>query len=244
VIDQLITQLLLGSGRSRMRRATFLSPRPATRFCLSRVKHQRARHSTTKVQLFGKTRAGKNECSIGISSDGSKGESVACVRASGRRWQIKNKAIWKEPRIMKQVRLSFKMISVMSLLALTVGCATTSSTQNKESLLVASGFKVITPKTAAQQQKLQQLPPGHVAVVNRNGRTYYIFPDAAHNQAYVGGPKEYQAYQQMRAVNNIAAENLETAEMYQDAAMQWGAWGGWGMGWGPMGMGVGVGRFR
>jgi hypothetical protein len=105
---------------------------------------------------------------------------------------------------MKQVRLSFNMISVISLLALTVGCATTSSTQNKESMLVASGFKVITPKTAAQQQKLQQLPPGKVAMINRKGRTYYIFPDAAHNQAYVGGPQEYQAYQQLRAANNIA----------------------------------------
>ena len=145
---------------------------------------------------------------------------------------------------MKQAQLSFKMISVVSLLILTVGCATTGSTQNKENMLVASGFKVITPETTAQQQKLQQLPPGHVAMVNRQGRTYYIFPDAAHNQAYVGGPKEYQAYQQLRAANNIANENLETAEMYQDAAMQWGAWGGWGMGWGPMGMGVGVGRFR
>src|SRR5881227_588017 len=124
---------------------------------------------------------------------------------------------------MKQIRNSFNTISVIALLALTVGCATTSSTQNKESLLVASGFKVITPKTPAQQQKLQQLQPGHVAMINRQGRTYYIFPDAAHN---------------------IAQENLETAEMYQDAAMQWGAWGGWGMGWGPMGMGVGVGRFR
>ena len=116
------------------------------------------------------------------------------------------------------------MISVIALLALAVGCATTSSTQNKESMLVASGFKVITPKTAAQQQKLQQLPPGHVAMINRKGRTYYIFPDAAHNQAYVGGPQEYQAYQQLRAANNIANENLETAEMYQDAEMQWGDW--------------------
>jgi hypothetical protein len=150
----------------------------------------------------------------------------------------------KEEAKMKQIRTSFKMISVISLLALTVGCATTASTQNKESMLVASGFKTITPKTAAQQQKLQQLPPGKMAMVNRNGRTYYIFPDAAHNQAYVGGPKEYQAYQQLRAANNLANENLETAEMYQDAAMQWGAWGGWGAGWGPMGMGVGVGRFR
>jgi hypothetical protein len=149
----------------------------------------------------------------------------------------------KEEAKMKQIRTSFKMISVVSLLALTVGCATTASTQNKESMLVASGFKTITPKTAAQQQKLQQLPPGHMAMINRNGRTYYIFPDAAHNQAYVGGPKEYQAYQQLRAANNIANENLETAEMYQDAAMQWGAWGGWGAGWGPMGMGLGPRRF-
>ena len=145
---------------------------------------------------------------------------------------------------MKRIRTSFKMISVMSLLALTFGCSTTSSTQNKESMLVASGFKTITPKTAAQQQKLQNLPPGKMAVVNRNGRTYYVFPDAAQNLAYVGGPKEYQAYQQLRAANNLENENLETAEMYQDAAMQWGAWGGWGAGWGPMGMGLGVGRFR
>ena len=127
---------------------------------------------------------------------------------------------------------------------LLLSCASTQSTQNRESMLVASGFKTITPKTATQQQKLQQLPPDKMAVVNRNGRTYYIFPDAAHNQAYVGGPQEYQAYQQLRAANNIANENLETAQMYQDAEMQWGAWGGWGMGWGPMGMGVGVGRFR
>src|ERR1700745_323125 len=150
----------------------------------------------------------------------------------------------KEEAKMKQIRTSFKTISVMCLLALTAGCSTTSSTQNKESMLGASGFKTITPKTAAQQQKLQQLPPGHVAMIHRQGKTYYIFPDAAHNQAYVGGPKEYQAYQQLRAANNLANENLETAEMYQDAAMQWGAWGGWGAGWGPMGMGLGVGRFR
>src|SRR5947209_17668071 len=112
----------------------------------------------------------------------------------------------KEEAKMKQMRISFNIISVIALLALTAGCATTSSTQNKESMLVASGFKVITPKTAAQQQKLQQLPPGHVAMVHRQGRTFYIFPDAAHNQAYVGGPHEYQAYQQMVAANHLANE--------------------------------------
>src|SRR5438034_7737022 len=138
---------------------------------------------------------------------------------------------------MKKI-VSFKMISVTALLALTVGCATTTSTQNKESMLVASGFKVITPKTAAQQQKLQKLPPGKVTMIQKGQKTYYIFPDPAHNQAYVGGPKQYRHYQELRATNKLAQENLETAEMYQDSAMEWSLWGGWGAGfgaWGPMG---------
>ena len=140
--------------------------------------------------------------------------------------------------------VSFEMISVIALLALTVGCATTqTSTKNRESMLVASGFKTVTPKTAAQQQKLQKLPPGKVTMIQKGGKTYYIFPDPAHNRAYVGRPNEYQAYQQLRASNKLARENLETAEMYQDAEMDWGGWGGWGAGWGPMGIGIGGGRF-
>src|SRR5438876_11979361 len=117
-----------------------------------------------------------------------------------------------------------------------LGCASTStSTQNKESMLVASGFKVITPKTAAQQQKLQGLPPGKVTMIQKKGENYYIFPDPAHNVAYVGGPKQYRNYQQLRAENRLTQEDVETAEMYQDAEMQWSLWGGGEGVWGPMG---------
>ena len=109
-------------------------------------------------------------------------------------------------------------------------------------MLVAAGFKTITPKTAAQQQKLQQLQVGQVAQVQRKGKTYYVVADPPQNVVYVGGPAEYQAYQQLRAQRQLAQENYETAEMYQDAAMDWGGWGGWGVGWGRMGYGLGVGR--
>jgi hypothetical protein len=129
-----------------------------------------------------------------------------------------------EPKKLKQMRVSFNMISAIALLASTIGCATTASTQNKESMLVASGFKVITSKTATQQQKLQQLPPDKVAMINRKGRTYYIFPDTAHNQAYVGGPKDYKAYQQLRAANKLPEENALTAGMLGE--------GGWDLGGG------------
>ena len=74
-------------------------------------------------------------------------------------------------------------------------------------------------------------------MIQKAGKTYYVFPDAVlQNLAYVGGPAEYQAYQQARARKRaLADENLETAEMYQDSSMQWGAYNGWGAGWGGMG---------
>ena len=138
---------------------------------------------------------------------------------------------------MKQIRTLFNMVGVIALLALMVGCATTATfPQEKANMLVAAGFKTITPRTAAQQQKLQQLQTGQVATINRQGRTYYIVADPHQNLVYVGGPHEYQVYQQMRAQHQLAQENLQTAEMYQDAAMQWGAWGGWGSGLGTNGL--------
>jgi hypothetical protein len=137
---------------------------------------------------------------------------------------------------MKPIRYLFLTSIAAACIVLSVSCASTQTgTQNRESMLVASGFKVITPKTAAQQQKLQKLPPGKVTMIQKNGKTYYVFPDPANNRAYIGRPKEYQAYQQLRATNKLAMENLETAEMYQDAEMQWSLWGGWGAGFGSFG---------
>ena len=136
---------------------------------------------------------------------------------------------------MKFTRLFLSSIAV-GWTVLLFSCTTTqTSIQNRENMLVASGFKVITPKTAAQKQKLQNLPDGKVTMIQKGKKRYYIFPDPGHNQAYVGGPKEYQAYQQLRAENKLTKEDLQTAEMYQDATMEWSLWeGGEGV-WGPMG---------
>jgi len=136
------------------------------------------------------------------------------------------------------------MIGATTLLAFMAGCATTpiASTQDKANMLVAAGFKTISPKTAEQQQRLQQLQTGQVAQIQKNGRTYYIVADPTQNVVYVGGPTEYQNYQQMRAQNQLAQDNYQTAAIYQDTAMDWGRWNGWGVGWGRMGYGLGVGR--
>jgi hypothetical protein len=44
----------------------------------------------------------------------------------------------------------------------------------------------------------------------------------------VGDPAQYQAYQQLRLANKLANENLEAAEMNQEASMDLGARGGMG----------------
>ena len=70
-------------------------------------------------------------------------------------------------------------------------------------------------------------------MVQKSGKTYYVFPDAAHNQAYVGGPNQYEAYRQLRMKQKLANEKLEAAEMNLEASqMDWYGWGGWGA-WGP-----------
>src|SRR5437870_1436938 len=100
-------------------------------------------------------------------------------------------------RPMKSRRDIFLHAIAAASAAVLIGCATTqTSTQTRENMLVASGFKAITPRTPAQQQKLQGLPPGKVTMIQRKGKAYYIFPDPAHKMAYVGGPKQYRNYQQ------------------------------------------------
>jgi hypothetical protein len=124
---------------------------------------------------------------------------------------------------MKKILNTFKILGAITLLAWVTGCA---STQDTENALVASGFKIITPITPAQVARLKALPAGQVTMTHHDGKTYYVFPDVKHNQAYVGGPKQLQAYQALRAEQKIAEENLEAAEMQRDAA--WDAFGGWG----------------
>jgi hypothetical protein len=137
---------------------------------------------------------------------------------------------------MKPKTRLFLSIIAAGCTALLASCASTqTNTQNRESMLVAAGFKVITPKTAAQKQKLQSLPAGQVTMIKKGKKRYYVFPDPAQNQAYVGGPKEYRAYQQLRADKKLAREDLQDAEMYQDATMEWSLWEDGGGVWGPMG---------
>jgi hypothetical protein len=132
---------------------------------------------------------------------------------------------------MNPILRSLNSLVAITLLALVAGCA--SDLPEKENLTVAAGFRAITPTKPDQSALLKTLPADQVTRITYAGKTYYVLPDVKNNLAYVGGPKQYQAYQQMRLAKQISNQNLEAAEMNQAASMNWGAWGGWGGVGGP-----------
>jgi hypothetical protein len=124
---------------------------------------------------------------------------------------------------MKDIFTGLRRIGALAVLAMVVGCA--ANTQSTENLLSAAGFRTIVANTPQRQQHLKTLPANKVVLVQRNGKNYYVYADPAHYQIYVGNPSQYQQYQQLRLARNLAQDQLATAELNQQAAMNWDMWG-------------------
>ena len=111
-----------------------------------------------------------------------------------------------------------------------VGCANAPSppAPPDESALSAAGFKVVVATTPQQQEHLRSLTPGQLTAMERNGTPFFVYPDVAKNQIYVGTQKEYQAYRRLRPDSGPALQDKLNAQhaadmasyLKQDAAMQ------------------------
>jgi hypothetical protein len=66
-----------------------------------------------------------------------------------------------------------------------------------EAQLLALGFKVLVATTPVQTDWVKNLPPGRMRAMQRTGKHYFIYPDAARDRIFVGGPQEYQAYRKL-----------------------------------------------
>ena len=103
------------------------------------------------------------------------------------------------------------VLRAIAALAVAIGCASTTTTTiagspQKEVMLQQAGFKVHAVTTARQKELLRALPAGKVSIVKHNGKTFYAFPDVAHNQVYTGNQGQYQAYKQVQ---------LEASQQYR-----------------------------
>jgi hypothetical protein len=100
-----------------------------------------------------------------------------------------------------------------------------------EDNLAAAGFVVSPANTPERQAMLKRLPP-HKFVQRVSGDTvHYIYADPlVCGCLYVGTQQAFAQYKLHQQQQNLADEQLMTAQTYSDPAWNWNAWGPWGPG--------------
>jgi hypothetical protein len=128
-------------------------------------------------------------------------------------------------------RLPIVTIGLLVLAGL-FGCASFDA-QNKETLLIAAGFRSRTPSTPKQQAMFDRMQPYTVEHRIRHGKVLYAYADKQKNIVYIGGEAEYQHYKQLALQQSIADEQLQAAQINEEATMyDWGPyWGPWNTWW-------------
>jgi hypothetical protein len=119
------------------------------------------------------------------------------------------------------------------LLAILAGCASWDA-QNKESLLTAAGFRTRSPSTANQVAMFNRMTPYKIERRIRNGKVLYAYADKQNNVVYLGGENEYQKYKQLALQQSIAQDQIEAAQIHEDASLYNGFgpyWGPWNIWW-------------
>jgi hypothetical protein len=138
-----------------------------------------------------------------------------------------------------------RFAATLALATLIVACATPGPPPVDESQLLAAGFKVVPAKTTQQFEHLESLPAGKLTGWQRTGKHFFLYPDVAKRQLYVGTPKEYLAYLRLVPGAGPTLEQQQASNMAdyakQDAAMQmyttrdlndpYYFWGFDGLGW-------------
>ena len=115
-------------------------------------------------------------------------------------------------------------VASLAMIALVAGCGSNPTAPPvaplNESLLSAAGFKTVLATNDKQLQEIPKLPAGQITVMSNTGKNFFVYPDLAKKQIYVGTEKEYQAYLKLRAQNNLPATDPEASYAKQDEAMR------------------------
>ena len=122
---------------------------------------------------------------------------------------------------MIRLTLVIAMISLM-------GCAAMEANKAKdtEALLAAAGFKIKLADTTDKQSHINTLTQHQLVVHEKDGAVYYVYADATTCQCvYWVNEEAYQRYQQLAVQKQIADDQRMSAQMNQNAAMNWGMWG-------------------
>jgi hypothetical protein len=86
------------------------------------------------------------------------------------------------------------VIALLVLAVLVAGCVSGRAVRQKETLLVAVGFRAIPAITPEQQWLIKSLPADKVSAITRRGKVYFVYPDHFRQTLYVGHDAEYLDY--------------------------------------------------
>jgi hypothetical protein len=95
-----------------------------------------------------------------------------------------------------------------------------------ESTLAAAGFQMKPADTPKRQAGLASFPVRKIVSRVREGKVTYFYADPDFCKClYFGNQDQYARYKQLAIQQEIAQEQVDAAEMNEDAAMDWGMWG-------------------
>ncbi len=121
------------------------------------------------------------------------------------------------------------MVTLVAVLTVAVGGCTYFRKQDAdqtEATLAAAGFKMKPADTPKREAGIVQFPPRKIVSRTRDGKLTYFYADPNFCKClYYGDAQAYARYQQLAIQRQIAQEQVEAAEMNEDAAMDWGMWG-------------------
>jgi len=114
------------------------------------------------------------------------------------------------------------LVLVTAALLVLAGCATIRRYEatSTEQLLAAAGFQMQPADSPERLAALATRPPLKLVAGHEDGNIVYTFSDPQNCRClYVGGPKEFSAYQRLRA-------DRETTD-HGEPMTDWAPWGRW-----------------
>ena len=119
------------------------------------------------------------------------------------------------PSLHMQRTQSLVMAGALALSMLLAGFAHAATPAANEAELLQFGFKPLVATTKPQEEFVRNLAPGQIRPLQRNGKKFFIYPDAPNNRVFVGGPQEYEAYLAVHPQTSKPGESEAATRAYR-----------------------------
>ena len=123
---------------------------------------------------------------------------------------------------MNTMKTTLALLMLAAGLTMFTGCA---SPRTTEAMLAEAGFSRFQASTFEQTNHVQSLPADRLTAIQLSGKTFYVFPDPARNQIFIGNTEQYQTYQQILSYSQL--ERGSRVEASMEPPLSDGRWAAW-----------------